>query len=156
MKKIYVSTGRLLSAMLAGTIAILGFSGCKSQKAKEIDSDGNPKPVIRNDIMLMYGVPAATYRLSGIVTDEKGAPVQGADVTIKEGSEKTGFVETNRMTSGPDGMFGTMRSRIAGETVRVVATPSDSALAADSVDIKASELQKNLDKDIRIKLKKRK
>jgi putative lipoprotein (rSAM/lipoprotein system) len=56
--------------ILGGLIALLG--GCKS-------SLPNTQP----KIVVMYGVPYASYNISGKVINEQNQPIEGASITIK-------------------------------------------------------------------------
>lgn len=66
MKKETLLT-RIIGSMLTAVLALLGFSGCS-----ETDGDGN--------MLLMYGTPQGEFQISGLVTDEEGAPLDSARV----------------------------------------------------------------------------
>ena len=57
----------------------------------------------------MYGAPSAAYRISGVVTDENGNPVEGIKaslnyVNVKDGEEKVGY-EFKSATTDAEGRF---------------------------------------------------
>jgi putative lipoprotein (rSAM/lipoprotein system) len=60
-----------INILLGGLIAIL--SGCNTPK----------KAVTNPKVVAIYGVPYASYDISGTVLNKKNKPIEGAEVVIK-------------------------------------------------------------------------
>lgn len=130
MKKITIETRRLLAAMLGGVVTLFGFNSCKHKGVKEV----NPEPSKIDQIMLMYGTPFATYNVAGKILDSDGKPVKDARVTLRE-TTLDGTSDLAETVSDAEGHYGFPTDRMNGDGLRVVVTPKDDALRADSIDI---------------------
>jgi putative lipoprotein (rSAM/lipoprotein system) len=60
-----------INILLGGLIALI--SGCSTQN----------KVAKNNEVVALYGVPYATYEVSGKVTDGDNTPLEGAQVLVK-------------------------------------------------------------------------
>ena len=63
---------KLLEKLISGGMFLLGFSSC-AHKATELNR-------MDKGIRVLYGIPTATYKVSGKVVDESGKPVAGIGV----------------------------------------------------------------------------
>lgn len=105
--------------ILGGLIALV--AGCKVQQKVE-----NPK------VVALYGVPYATYDISGKVINKQRKPIEGASVTVK-GYHNTSMGEMEQ--TDERGMFHITASDFPTDTINiVVSTPN----AIDSVQHKTS------------------
>ena len=128
---------RFFIALLGSVITMLGFHSCLEPG----DDD--------DDILLMYGSPTSKFELKGKVTDQDGAPVKGPLITIKQkhemGDLKNQYHEVwsvDPTASGDDRRVRTNSSGIyylgsgpVMKTIRVICTPENTDLAADSTEI---------------------
>ena len=131
-----------LSAMLGVIISLLGFSSCDEHAD-------------------MYGSPYTEFELKGSVTDTDGNPVENASITIKQKYEH-GYLAGQYMpvyswdpTNGDKrkGSFTNVRGEyvLAAspylDEIRVICTPENTDLAADSTDIQVTYTKKKGKKD---------
>ena len=113
---------KLKNWLLLSLLSLLGFSGCRSTKDVRVENDAEPmlpkQPVMRSEIVLMYGVPTANYHVVGRVVDTKGAPVEGIQVLrLERGMDATPdsvvgdvaaiqrYTFENAVTTAADGKF---------------------------------------------------
>ncbi|MDE7471595.1 MAG: radical SAM-associated putative lipoprotein [Paramuribaculum sp.] len=136
---------RIFIALLGSVITMLGFNSCLESG----DDD--------DDMLLMYGSPTSKFELKGKVTDQDGAPVKGALITIKQkhemGDLKNQYQEVwsvDPTASGDDRRVHTNSSGTyylgAGpvmKTIRVICTPENTDLAADSTEITVTYVKEN-------------
>ncbi|MDO4336153.1 MAG: radical SAM-associated putative lipoprotein [Bacteroidales bacterium] len=98
-------------------MALLGFSSC--------DSSGEP---------LMYGMPTSSFESKGKVTDEKGNPVEGAEIRLTDEYAHSGVSSFATARSGADGSYlmdGSFSDM--AHSFKVVCIPLDDSLQPDSV-----------------------
>ena len=62
---------QIINTLLGGLIALL--AGCNTPK----------KATQTNSVVVLYGVPYATYEISGKVINKKNKPIEGAKVVVK-------------------------------------------------------------------------
>lgn len=155
MKKIPKRITKITAATLAGTISLLGFGSCKTSKTKTVEASGPAKPEMIDQIMLMYGVPPAAWRLSGQVVDEDNKPVENAIVSIEQGSEEDGFTTDDVITTGKSGLFVSKSTPIPGQQVRIVVTPPNDNLLPDTLTLSSEELSNTPDKRVVVRLKRK-
>ena len=106
-----------INLILGGLIAIL--SGCKTpQKAMQ-----------QQEIVALYGVPYATYHVSGKVIDEQGKPVSNLQVQIK-GYDNMPINEPTQTNA--KGEFRIVQSDFPVDTINVVVSDPTETYAADS------------------------
>lgn len=136
---------RIFIALLGSIITMLGFNSCLESG----DDD--------DDMLLMYGSPTSKFELKGKVTDQDGTPVKGALITIKQkhemGDLKNQYQEVwsvDPTASGDDRRVHTNSSGTyylgAGpvmKTIRVICTPENTDLAADSTEITVTYVKEN-------------
>lgn len=77
---------RIFNKLLAGAIALLGFSACSTEDEP-------------NDQLCMYGTPQGTYSVSGVVYNENGEKLDGAMVTTS--LRDTVYTKDGKYTIGP-------------------------------------------------------
>lgn len=124
MKKIYRPFLKGTNWALAGLLSLLGFGSC----AKDTDD---------RDLILEYGVPYTTYKISGKVLNQQGHPVQGIQI---EGlpNQPVGNIEKGLSTSAGD--YTTTLQGASGEKqLRLVVSDTDvqahGAYQRDTIDI---------------------
>lgn len=118
---------RKINWILGGLIALLG--GCKSPQ----------KAVQPSGIVALYGVPYATYDISGKVVDEQGKPIKNAEVQIKGyGHQIIGTKETDQK-----GRYSIVVSNLPTDTIWVVVDGKNNELTSDSTSIVIPKNGKN-------------
>lgn len=110
----YFNLSTILSRLCAVTLPLLGF-GCSSEE----------------DFPCMYGTPNATFEIKGMVTDEEDRAVRDAIIKIIEKGAYPDCVEKD--ISNDDGSYSTAGSCFPVDSLKVVCTPTDNGLEADSV-----------------------
>ncbi len=153
MRKVQIKVSHLVAGALSGIITMLGFSSCR-HTAKEAVKDSN-EPVKMDEIMLMYGIPQASYRIVGTVTDSDGKPVEGADVIVRSNDGVQGYVTEDTLRTGKDGEYFSQRQSIITGDLRLVVDPKNATLEKDSVDLKVDDLMQG-DKRFDFRLDKKK
>lgn len=153
MRKVQIKVSHLVAGALSGIITMLGFSSCR-HTAKEAVKDSN-EPVKMDEIMLMYGIPQASYRIVGTVTDSDGKPVEGADVIVRSNDGMQGYVTEDTLRTGKDGEYFSQRQSIITGDLRLVVDPKNATLEKDSVDLKVDDLMQG-DKRFDFRLGKKK
>ena len=63
--------------LVAVALGMLGFASCAEIANIDIDDDPSKEHIC------MYGMPSATYKVLGTVSDESGSPVEGIRVAIE-------------------------------------------------------------------------
>lgn len=105
---------------MSAIMTILGFSACD-----EIGTD-------------MYGCPHATFKVSGNVTDEAGAPVSGAYVIVK-GVESRNFSNSwtiDTLSTNQAGVYKKdWQNFLPAEKIRFVCEDPGGEFASDSVTV---------------------
>ena len=110
MKKLQKRIMRLYTAVCAAVLGALGFTACGWQA----DMYG----VLVPD----YGVPTATFRVRGVVTDVENNPVEGIRVAVSDGE---GW-DSDTVYTTADGEFETCDMSVGSvESVRAVLTDVD-------------------------------
>ena len=110
MKKLQKRIMRLYTAVCAAVLGALGFTACGWQA----DMYGVPVPD--------YGVPTATFRVRGVVTDEENNPMEGIRVAV---SDREGW-DSDTVYTSADGEFETRDMSVGSvESVRAVLTDVD-------------------------------
>ncbi len=108
--------------------SILTLFGCKTSRES-----------INAPIMCLYGVPTATYKISGQVTDTKDQPLQDMQVVIKGYKEKP-IVDT--LHTNADGHYEATYIGFPTDTLRIVASDPKENYKADSVAVPVPEKKK--------------
>lgn len=126
---------RAANRLLAGILALLGFSGCN-------DDDGS-------GLVAMYGSPHATFILDGKVQNvsKSGIPDIKLELQFKvlntEGGKTTFIPGADPILTNKDGNFRTSLTTIPTDVIRIIATDIDGetngSYAKDSIDIKISK-----------------
>ena len=137
MRKVQIKVSHLVAGALSGIITMLGFSSCR-HTAKEAVKDSN-EPARMDEIMLMYGIPQASYRIVGTVTDSEGNPVEGADVIVRSNDGVQGYVTEDTLRTGKDGEYFSQRQSVITGDLRLVVDPQNATLEKDSVDVKVGD-----------------
>lgn len=136
MKKLNRKLIRGTNWALAGLLSLLGFTGC----GKEGNDDGG-------EMRVEYGVPHATFKVLGRVTNEQGEPLAGVRVVAPNATTIWGKDSDQRNTSllydttytASDGTFAGRYSVFPSDSVYInmkfedSATPS--AYESDSLSV---------------------
>ena len=155
MRKVQIKVSHLVAGALSGIITMLGFSSCR-HTAKEAVKDNSNEPAKMDEIMLMYGIPQASYRIVGTVTDNEGKPVEGADVIVRSNDGVQGYVTEDTLRTGKDGEYFSQRQSVITGDLRLVVDPKNTTLEKDSVDVDVDEVVENRDKRFDFRLGKKK
>ena len=101
---------RLYTAVCAAVLGALGFTACGWQNAPMYGTEP------------AYGVPTATFRVRGVVTDEENNPVEGIRVAV---SDREGW-DSDTVYTSADGEFETCDMSVGSvESVRAVLADVD-------------------------------
>ena len=119
-------------------VGLLGFNACRSTKTVVPDKKMEPRVPIRDEIILMYGVPTANFQIKGKVTDRNGKPVEGAQILwLDRGMEATpdsiegspesvrNYIQQNAVHSGSDGSFSLSSKNLPTDTIRLQVRDTD-------------------------------
>lgn len=127
MKKASRKFNKLLNAIFAVLLAALGFS---------CSDEDDP-----NNYLCMYGTPHGDFEVKGTVVDENGKPVPNAKIALREGLKINGEIVWHdaewylNTTSDNTGTYSLKSSGMLNK-VRIVCTPPDESLEADSIETK--------------------
>ena len=116
-----------INILLGGLIALI--SGCSTQN----------KVAKNNEVFALYGVPYATYEVSGKVTDGDNTPLEGAKVLVKGYKNQ---VIGDTIVTNKEGEFMLNKSAFPTETINIVVFEPNSQVPTDSVQHKA-QYEKN-------------
>ncbi len=125
MKKASSKFNKLINAIFAVLLAALGFS-CSDDPS---------------DVPCMYGTPHGDFEVKGTVVDENGKPVPNAKIALREGLKINGEIVWHdaewylNTTSDNTGTY-SLKSSGMFNKVRIVCTPPDESLEADSIETK--------------------
>lgn len=110
---------------MSAIIALLGFSSCSSDDEPEEYSN------------LMYGCPYGTFKVSGTVTDEAGAPVGGANIILKDIYSVSPFRiwTLDTLTTNNAGKYNKEFNTSPDHKIRLVCEDPGSKLAPDSATV---------------------
>ncbi len=87
--------------LLAGLLAVLGFSSCSPFSDEDDNVDGGG--------MLMYGVIRESFVVKGKVTDTGDKPIEGIRVVLKpSAASEYSYIPQNTAYSAEDGSFKTV------------------------------------------------
>lgn len=107
-----------LNLLLGAAVSVL--TGCSTKKSAAQSAE--------DQIMAMYGIPVATYRVSGTVRDAQHKPVSGAQVVVK-GYKNFPF---DTLTTDAKGRYSATIEGWPNDTLNFVATDPATA-QSDSV-----------------------
>jgi putative lipoprotein (rSAM/lipoprotein system) len=107
-----------INILLSGLIALI--SGCSMQN----------KVAKSNEVVALYGVPYATYEVSGKVTNSKNSPIEGAKVLVKGYKNQ---VIGDTIVTNKKGEFVLYKSAFPTETINIVVFEPDNQVPTDSV-----------------------
>jgi putative lipoprotein (rSAM/lipoprotein system) len=117
-----------INLILGALIAVLG--GCKTQDKIQ----RNPK------VVALYGVPFATYNVSGKVVNEQNKPIKGAKVVVKGNYNQ---VIGDTVITNNKGQFEFVQSAYPSATLNIVVCDPQSELPVDSVQHSTTYQKKN-------------
>lgn len=103
--------------ILGGLIALI--AGCKVQQKVE-----NP------EVVTLYGVPYATYDISGKVVDQNNRPVPDASVIVK-GYRNAAIADT--LQTNKQGKFQIVTSNYPADAINIVVQSPNESYPTDSV-----------------------
>ena len=118
MKKKFAS---IIGSIFSAIIAMLGFSSCEAE--------------------YMYGTPNGDFRVSGLVTDEEGAPVNKARVIVRpygfgDGHYFLNDYECDTLSTDIAGKYrGELKRRSPSKKIVIVCEDPQGGYQTDSVEV---------------------
>ena len=112
-----------INILLGGLIAIL--SGCNTPK----------KAVTNPKVVAIYGVPYATYDISGTVVNKKHQPIEEAKVVVKGYNNR---VIGDTLTTNEEGKFELRESAFPTDMINIVVAYPEGQYKTDSIQYPAS------------------
>lgn len=109
----------IIESLISAVIALLGFSSCDSE--------------------VMYGSPNGDFRVSGLVTDEEGIPIDKARVIVRPYVFGDGMYyhhECDTLTTDLAGKYWGEINGIPSSKIVIVCEDPQGAYQPDSVEIK--------------------
>ncbi len=100
---------------------VITFFGC-----------GTTKQNVNQEIMCLYGVPTATYKVSGKVTNEQHKPLQDMNIVVK-GYKNRPISDT--VKTDAKGYYETTCTDFPVDTIHIVTNDPSDNYAADSVAV---------------------
>lgn len=113
--------------ILGGLIAL--FSGCKT-----------PAKAVQQEVSVLYGVPYATYDISGTVKNEQGESIAGANVIIKGYKHQ---IIGDTLHTDKQGAFSTIVSDFPTDTLSIITDDPKGKHACDSTTVALPRQGKN-------------
>ncbi len=113
----------IVGSVISAIVALLGFSGC-DDSSSQLD---------------MYGTPYGDFRVSGLVTDEEGAPVNKARIIVRPyGFGDRHYIPQKVDTLSTDmaGMYNGEISDFPSTKIVIVCEDPKGAYKTDSVEVK--------------------
>jgi putative lipoprotein (rSAM/lipoprotein system) len=107
-----------INILLGGLIAIL--SGCNTPK----------KAVTNPKVVAIYGVPYASYDISGTVLNKKNKPIEGAEVVIKGYNNR---VIGDTISTNKQGEFELHESAFPTDMINIVVSDPSRQFKTDSI-----------------------
>jgi len=119
MKKIRLRVLARVNVLLG---AVLALFGCGSKRAVAVE----------NQIVCLYGVPTATYKVSGKVTNEKHKPLQDVQVVVKGYKN---YPITDTLRTDHKGRYAADYTGYPADSLNIVVTDPSGEYKADSTQI---------------------
>lgn len=119
MKKVRLQILAQVNVLLG---AVLALFGCGSKRAAAVE----------NQVVCLYGVPTATYKVSGTVTNEKHKPLKDVQVVVK-GYKNYPITDTLRTDS--KGRYAADYTGYPADSLNIVVTDPSGEYKADSTKI---------------------
>ncbi len=119
MKKIRLRVLAQVNVLLG---AVLALFGCGSKRAAAVE----------NQVVCLYGVPTATYKVSGTVTGEKHKPLKDVQVVVK-GYKNYPITDTLRTDN--KGRYTADYTGYPTDSLNIVVTDPSGEYKADSTKI---------------------
>lgn len=119
MKKIRLRVLARVNVLLG---AVLALFGCGSKRAVAVE----------NQVVCLYGVPTATYKVSGKVTNEKHKPLQGVQVVVKGYNN---YPITDTLRTDHKGRYAADYTGYPADSLNIVVTDPSGEYKADSTQI---------------------
>ena len=119
MKKIRLRVLARVNVLLG---AVLALFGCGSKRAVAVE----------NQIVCLYGVPTATYKVSGKVTNEKHKPLQDVQVVVKGYKN---YPITDTLRTDHKGRYAADYTGYPADSLNIVVTDPSGEYKADSNQI---------------------
>lgn len=123
MKRLKIKVLTKINLLLGALVALLG---CHSSK----------QVAVSDRIMCLYGVPSATYKVSGKVTNSQNKPVQDAQVVVK-GYKNLALTDTVR--TDKKGRYAVDCTGFPADELNIVVLDSKGEYQTDSVQIEVPE-----------------
>ena len=102
--------------------AVLALFGCGSKRAVAVE----------NQVVCLYGVPTATYKVSGKVTNEKHKSLQDVQVVVKGYKN---YPITDTLRTDRKGRYAADYTGYPADSLNIVVTDPGGEYKADSVQI---------------------
>ena len=119
MKKVRLRVLAQVNVLLG---AVLALFGCGSKRAAAVE----------NQVVCLYGVPTATYKVSGTVTGEKHKPLKDVQVVVK-GYKNYPITDTLRTDN--KGRYTADYTGYPTDSLNIVVTDPSGEYKADSTKI---------------------
>ncbi len=100
---------------------------------------GTTKQNNNSNIMCLYGVPSATYKVSGNVTDQQHKPLQDINIVVKGYKNRpvSDTIKTNKK-----GFYETTCTDFPADTIRIIAEDPAGNYTPDSVAVAVQDGKK--------------
>lgn len=119
MKKIKLQFLAQINVLIG---VLLTFLGCGTTKQRPVS----------DRVMCLYGVPTATYKMSGTVTNQQRRPISNAQVVVK-GYKNRAITDT--LTTDKKGRYQTEYTGFPTDTLNIVVTDPNGIYSTDSVQV---------------------
>lgn len=119
MKKIKLQVLAQINVLIGAALALLG---CGSNK----------KMAAENQIVCLYGVPTATYHVSGTVTDGQRKPLQDMQVVVKGYKN---YPITDTLRTDDKGKYDATYNGYPADTLNIVVADPQGEYASDSAQV---------------------
>lgn len=119
MKRIRLRLLAQINVLIGSLLALLGCSTAK-------------RPAVGDPIICLYGVPTATYKVSGTVSDTHGKPLEGMQVVVK-GYKNQPITDT--LPTDRKGRYAADYTGFPADTLNIVVHDPNGTYAADSVQV---------------------
>lgn len=113
---------RLLAQMNVLIGSLLALLGCSTAR----------RATVSDRIVCLYGVPTATYKVSGTVINTSGKPLEGMQVVVKGYKNKP---VTDAVSTDSKGRYAADYTGFPADTLNIVVHDPDGTYATDSVQL---------------------
>lgn len=134
MKKIRTRWMMWVNSVLTAMLAL--FTSCNEGGKPDIDDGGG--------MICMYGVPQATYQVSGEVTDEKNQPLESIQVIVTDNHD---YWNNDTTYTNAEGKYlgETTLTSFGKDTLHVIVHDTTGVYASDSVAVPPAKMKQTED-----------